>query len=144
MKAFTWDGELVSAAADANSPAWAVRAAAGRQLAVAAQVPEVAGILHRLLLDDRDTAVVQETAEALLARRDMPGLRAVLKALSRAEEFDVVDQLAAEVDCDPRWLSGEPGGDEFIQQIRALAMDTDEGVRDEAQRLLARVSSTDV
>ncbi|MFD9633232.1 hypothetical protein [Streptomyces violascens] len=141
MTSSTCNGEPASAAADANSPAWAVRAAAGRRLAVAAETPEAADVLHRLLLDERDTGVVQATAEALLARRDVAGLRVVLKALSRAEEFEVADQLAAEVHCDPRRLSGEPGAEEFVQQLRALATDTDEGVREEARRLLPRLPS---
>ncbi|MEV6733316.1 MULTISPECIES: hypothetical protein [unclassified Streptomyces] len=65
-------------------------------------MPEIAEVLQRLLLDAYDTGVVQETAEALLQRRDMWGLRAVLAALARAVDLSVADQLAAEVDCDPR------------------------------------------
>jgi len=38
-------------------------------------------------LDAHNTAVTQETAQALLERRDLVGLRAVLAALSRAEEW---------------------------------------------------------
>ncbi|WP_328622658.1 hypothetical protein [Streptomyces sp. NBC_00354] len=141
MTSFAGGGELPTAVRDADSPSWAVRAAAGRRLAAAAEVPEIAEVLQRLLLDAYDTGVVQETAEALLQRRDMWGLRAVLAALARAVDLSVADQLAAEVDCDPRWLSGEPGGNEFFQQLRVLATDTDEGVCEEAQRLLARLSA---
>ncbi|WP_369242015.1 hypothetical protein AB5J56_44105 [Streptomyces sp. R21] len=135
-----WDGELALAASDAESPSWAVRAAAGRRLAAAAEAPGTAQVLHRLLLDDYDTAVIQETAQALLQRRDVQGLRVVLKALSEAKEDDVADQLVLEIDCDDRWLSDEPGGDELIQQLRALTLDTDEGVREEAEALLSRQS----
>ncbi|WP_405771388.1 hypothetical protein OG539_41215 [Actinacidiphila glaucinigra] len=40
----------------------------------------MADVIHRLLLDAQDTAVTQETAVALLARRDSIGLRRVLLA----------------------------------------------------------------
>ncbi|MEU9197860.1 hypothetical protein [Streptomyces hundungensis] len=40
--------------AETDSPAWHVRAAAGRRLA-AARIESVAGVLHRLLLDAHDT-----------------------------------------------------------------------------------------
>ena len=131
---------MARAASDAESPSWAVRAAAGRRLAAAVETPETAHVLHRLLLDDYDTAVIQETAQALLQRRDVQGLRVVVKALSEAEEDDVADQLVSEIDCDDRWLSDEPAGAELIQQLRALALDTDEGVREEAEALLSRQS----
>ncbi|MFE3526507.1 hypothetical protein ACFXOD_33850 [Streptomyces sp. NPDC059161] len=140
MVSHEWDSELASAVSDADSPSWAVRAAAGRRLAAAVTAPETAPVLHRLLLDGQDTAVVQETAEALLRRRDAWGLRVVLKALSDAERDDVADQLVAEIDCDPRWLSGEPGSDELIQQLRDLALDTDGGIREEAQAFLSKYS----
>lgn len=47
---FTEQG-LRDAIAAAESPAWSVRAAAGRRLAATPQIEGVADVLHRLLLD---------------------------------------------------------------------------------------------
>ncbi|MFB7264026.1 hypothetical protein ACFCXH_18025 [Streptomyces nojiriensis] len=117
--------------ADADSPAWHVRAAAGRRLAAAPRIESVAGVLHRLLLDAEDTGVTSDTAAALLARRDLAGLRAVLAARAVASGEGTADQLAAELDCDPRWATGEDGA-ELIAQLRTLTSDTDPDVRNEA------------
>ncbi len=95
-------------------------------------------MLHRLLLDAQDTAVTQETAEALLARMDTAGLRCVLLARSWASETWTADEIQAALDCDPDWLTTE-GADRLIAQLRELTGDTDAGVRDEAQRILARL-----
>ncbi|MFE2410090.1 hypothetical protein ACFXDE_17315 [Kitasatospora sp. NPDC059408] len=75
-----------------NSPSWSDRANAGRQLAAHADVPEVAAVLRRLLQDGQDTAVTQGTAEALLRRRDLLGLRLVLAAFAGAD-VDTTDHL---------------------------------------------------
>ncbi|MFE2149151.1 hypothetical protein ACFXAO_03835 [Streptomyces lavendulae] len=131
MDDFTEQG-LRDAIAAAESPAWSVRAAAGRRLAAAPQIEGVAGVLHRLLLDAQDTGVTSDTALALLARRDLAGLRAVLAARAVASDQGTADQLAAELDCDPRWATGEDG-DELIAQLRTLAADQDPDVRNEAQ-----------
>ncbi|MFE2853604.1 hypothetical protein ACFXJO_21025 [Streptomyces lavendulae] len=131
MDDFTEQG-LRDAIAAAESPAWSVRAAAGRRLAAAPQIEGVAGVLHRLLLDAQDTGVTSDTALALLARRDLAGLRAVLAARAVASDQGTADQLAAELDCDPRWATGEDG-DELIAQLRILAADQDPDVRNEAQ-----------
>ncbi|MFD8289502.1 hypothetical protein ACFV2B_14985 [Streptomyces lavendulae] len=131
MDDFTEQG-LRDAIAAAESPAWSVRAAAGRRLAAAPQIEGVAGVLHRLLLDAQDTGVTSDTALALLARRDLAGLRAVLAARAVASDQGTADQLAAELDCDPRWAMGEDG-DELIAQLRTLAADQDPDVRNEAQ-----------
>lgn len=118
--------------AEADSPVWSVRAAAGRRLAAAPRIESVAGVLHRLLLDAQDTGVTSDTAAALLARRDLAGLRAVLAARAVASDEGTADQLAAELDCDPRWATGESGVVELIAQLRTLASDTDPEVRNEA------------
>ncbi|MET8429576.1 hypothetical protein [Nocardia sp. NPDC004860] len=120
---------------DADSPAWSVRAAAGRRLAISARVDEVADVLHRLLLD-QDTAVTQETAVALLARKDIVGLRCVLLARSYAAETSTAEEIQAALDCYPDWMTAE-GADRLIKQLRKLTSDDDPGVRDEAQRILA-------
>ncbi|MFE9794129.1 hypothetical protein ACFYRL_20550 [Streptomyces goshikiensis] len=131
MDDFTEQG-LHDAIAAAESPTWSVRAAAGRHLAAAPQIEGVTGVLHRLLLDAQDTGVTSDTASALLARRDLAGLRAVLAARAVASDLGTADQLAAELDCDPRWATGQDG-DELIVQLRTLAADRDPDVRSEAQ-----------
>ncbi|MET9952437.1 DUF2332 family protein [Streptomyces sp. NPDC006339] len=117
--------------AEADSPAWNVRAAAGRRLAAAPRIESVAGVLHRLLLDAQDTGVTSATAAALLARRDLVGLRAVLAARAVASDEGTADQLTAELDCDSRFATGE-GRVELITQLRTLTSDTDPEVRNEA------------
>ncbi|MFD7335566.1 hypothetical protein ACFV98_06140 [Streptomyces violascens] len=136
--AFLDDQELRGAIQNAGSPEWSVRAAAGRQLAVSDRIGEVADVIHRLLLDAQDTAVIQETAEALLERKDTLGMRLVLLAYSRAVTNDDVDHLGAALDCDPEWMTTE-GADRLIKQLRELAADQDAGVREEAQQVLARL-----
>ncbi|MGW1466569.1 hypothetical protein ACWCPT_19730 [Streptomyces sp. NPDC002308] len=129
--------ELRHSIAEADSPAWRVRAAAGRRLA-ASRIESVAGVLHRLLLDAQDTGVTSETAAALLARRDLAGLRAVLAARAVASDEGTADQLAAELDCDPRWATGE-GGFELITQLRTLTSASNPEVRKEALLRLSRL-----
>ncbi|WP_405697807.1 hypothetical protein [Streptomyces sp. NBC_01185] len=132
------DQELSVAIKNARSPAWSVRAAAGRQLAVSDRIHEVADVLHHLLLDTQDTAVTSQTAEALLARKDTVGLRHVLLARSYAAEPSTADEIQAALACDPDWMTTE-GADRLIKQLRELVTDSDDGVRDEAQRILAGI-----
>ncbi|MDY0812670.1 hypothetical protein [Kitasatospora purpeofusca] len=132
------DQELSTAIRNADSPAWSVRAAAGRQLAVSDRLEEATDVIHRLLLDVQDTGVTQETAVALLEREDTIGLRRVLLARSCASETWTAEEIQAALDCDPDWMTTE-GADRLIKQYRELATDQDVGVRDEAQRLLARL-----
>lgn len=140
MEDFSKQG-LRDAIAAADSPDWSERAAAGRHLAAAPQIESVAGVLHRLLLDAQDTGVTSDTAMALLARRDASGLRAVLAARAVASDQGTADQLAAELDCDPRWATGQDA-DELITQLRTLAADRDPEVRSEARLRLAQVYTT--
>jgi hypothetical protein len=86
----------------------------------------------------QDTGVTWKTAEALLARRDTVGLRHVLLARSNATEAGTAEEIQAALDCDPDWKTTE-GADRLIKQLRYLATDEDAGVRDEAQRVLARL-----
>ncbi|KJY25479.1 hypothetical protein, partial [Streptomyces sp. NRRL S-495] len=109
-----------------------------RQLAMSDRIDEATDLIHRLLLDVQDTAVTQETAEALLEREDTLGLRCVLLARSHASETWTAAEIQAALDCDPDWTTTQ-GADRLIEQYRELATDQDEGVRDEAQRLLARL-----
>ncbi|MGW4880408.1 HEAT repeat domain-containing protein [Streptomyces sp. NPDC004262] len=126
---------LTAVLRDSNSESWSRRAAAGRQLAAWAEREEVGPIIERLLLDAHDTAVTQETAQALLERRDLVGLRAVLAALSRAEAWWTADQLDGEVFGFQSWMIADDRADEFMDQLVSLAADQDKGVRHEALRL---------
>lgn len=125
---------MTAALRDSESESWSRRAAAGRQLAAWAEREEVGPILARLLLDAHDTAVTQETAQALLERRDLVGLRTVLAALSRAEWW-TADQLDGEVFGYQSWMIADDRTDELVDQLVRLAADQDKGVRDEALRL---------
>lgn len=102
------------------------------------RIDEAADVLHCLLLDAQDSAVTSETAAALLARKDTTGLRYVLQARSYAAATWTADEIQAALDCDPDWLTTE-GADRLIKQLRELATDSDAGVRDEVQRILARL-----
>ncbi|MFD9061829.1 hypothetical protein ACFVZ3_09940 [Kitasatospora purpeofusca] len=115
-----------------------MRAAAGRRLAMSDRIDEATDAIHRLLLDAQDTGVTQETAVALLGRKDTTGLRCVLLARSWASETWTAEEIQAALDCDPDWMTTQ-GADRLIKQYRELATDQDDGVRDEAQRLLARL-----
>lgn len=129
---------------DSASPSWAVRAAAGRRLAAAAEHPGAAEVLPRLLRDGQDTFVVQETAEALLERGDVLGLRMVLAARVGAND-DVRDHIGAAI------LNVCCQSDEDAERLAALCSalvsdadadagpDVDGGVRGEAHDLLGRL-----
>ncbi|WP_406193099.1 hypothetical protein OH807_02145 [Kitasatospora sp. NBC_01560] len=132
--------ERRTAIENAGSELWSVRAAAGRRLAASApdRIDEVADVLHRLLLDPQDSAVTAETAEALLARGDTVGLRHVLLARSRAAEQWTADEIQAALDGAPGWTTAR-GANRMARQLRELATDSDEGVREEALRRLARL-----
>ncbi|GGX69608.1 hypothetical protein [Streptomyces fructofermentans] len=132
------DQELNTAIQNAESLAWSVRGAAGRQLAGSDEIEDVADVIHRLLLDAQDTWVIQETAEALLERKDTIGLRHVLLAYSQAGTYDTVDQLGDALDCNPEWMTTQ-GADRLIKQYRELATDPDAGVRNEARQILAKL-----
>ncbi|MFC9814118.1 hypothetical protein ACFVJM_18845 [Streptomyces virginiae] len=54
------------------------------------------------------------------------------------EMSGAADQLAAELDCDPRWATGG-GGAELITQRATLTSDTDPDVRNEALSRLSRL-----
>ncbi|WP_405668187.1 hypothetical protein OG379_39045 [Streptomyces sp. NBC_01166] len=82
--------------------------------------------------------MTSQTAEALLARKDTVGLRQVLLARSYAAEPSTADEIQAALNCDPDWMTTE-GADRLIKQLRELVTDGDDGVRDEAQRILAGI-----
>ncbi|MGW1065630.1 hypothetical protein ACWD4F_14085 [Streptomyces aureus] len=136
MSAGQRTGGVAAVFRDAESESWSCRAAAGRRLAAMAGQKEFEPVLERLVLDLYNTAVTQETVEALLERGDLVGLRLVLAALSRAEEWCTADQLDGDVFNYQSWMIADGRGDQFAQQLEALATDEDAGVREEAMRLL--------
>ncbi|MFC8664029.1 hypothetical protein [Streptomyces sp. NPDC057199] len=127
------DDELISFLQGAASASWSVRAASGRRLAAAAEVPGAAVVLHRLLLDGRDTFVTQETAEALLERWDAVGLRMMLAALASADD-DTGDHLDAAIlnVCG----QSKEDGERLAALCSALTSDADIDVSGEARRIL--------
>ncbi|MER5820955.1 hypothetical protein [Streptomyces mirabilis] len=128
-----FDDELIPTLQESTSASWSVRAASGRRLAVVAEVPEVAEVLHRLLLDGRDTFVTQETAEALLGRWDVLGLRMVLAALASADD-DTGDHLDAAI----LNVCGQSGvdGERLAALCSVLTSDAEAAVSGEARRIL--------
>ncbi|MET7506232.1 HEAT repeat domain-containing protein [Streptomyces albidoflavus] len=70
--------------AEASASSWRRRAGAGRSLAAFADVPEVAPVLVRLLLEDQDTAVTRETARALAEAGTPAASRIVAQGLAAA------------------------------------------------------------
>ncbi|WP_329453625.1 hypothetical protein OG894_44695 (plasmid) [Streptomyces sp. NBC_01724] len=127
------DDELTPFLHGSTSASWSVRAASGRRLAAVAEVPEVAEVLHRLLLDGRDTFVTQETAEALLGRWDVLGLRMVLSALASADDGtgDHLDAAILNV-CG----QSDEDGERLAELCSVLTSDADTAVRGEARRIL--------
>ncbi|MFF2778919.1 hypothetical protein ACFVU3_28990 [Streptomyces sp. NPDC058052] len=121
---------------DASSLSWAVRAAAGRRLAASADAPGAVDALRRLLLDEWDTAVTQETAEALLERRDVIGLRLVLEALAAADD-DTADQLDDAITSVCR--QSVTGVAQLEQFCLELASDLDGSLREEASAILLQL-----
>ncbi|MEV7570530.1 hypothetical protein [Streptomyces tanashiensis] len=93
----------------------------------------MAEVLQRLLLDSRDTFVTQETAEALLERWDVLGLRMVLTALASADD-DTADHLDAAIlnVCG----QSEEDGERLAALCSALTSDADRAVSGEARRIL--------
>src|SRR5947209_15465191 len=82
----------------AHSSDWSARVAAGQELAAWADRHDIADVLRRLLLDRRDTAVVEATCLALLRRNDIHGTRLVAEAIIKAHDLvplglDHIDHL---------------------------------------------------
>lgn len=82
------------------------------------------------------------TAEALLERGDVYGLRAVLRALACTQDLGTADQLGAALDCDPHGWT-EAGADRRVRQLRELTSDEDAGVRAESAAVLASLHPSD-
>ncbi|MGF1432322.1 HEAT repeat domain-containing protein [Kitasatospora sp. LaBMicrA B282] len=123
---------LAAALELSRSPHWSDRVAAGRALAAAAEVPTAEAALGRLLVDAQDTAVTQETAEALLARWDVCGLRLVLAAYQHADD-ESADHLQGAILNTCRQSAADIVRLDLL--CRQLAGDPDPEVRAEAERL---------
>ena len=76
----------------ATSPTVTDRIEAGPRLAPFAGQPDADALLHRLLLDGVNTSIAFETAEALLARKDLAGAQVLALAIA---EIDLRDLAAA-------------------------------------------------
>lgn len=63
-----------------------MRAAAGVVLASSQDLEPVTDVLLRLLLDQVNTFVTSETADALIGRGDVAGMRLVVLALARVDD----------------------------------------------------------
>lgn len=111
-----WEAGLAAA----SSPSWEGRARAGRDLAAFAEVPEVAEVLVRLLLDAEDTAVTRRTAEALARVGSVAAVRVLARAVAGADEGQA-DWLETGV------LDAE--APDLAAACAALAWDGDEAVR---------------
>lgn len=77
---------FAEAAVAADAADFGVRAAAGVVLASSPDLEPVADVLLRLLLDHEETFVTSETADALVGRGDVAGMRLVVSALARVDD----------------------------------------------------------
>ncbi|GIE84069.1 hypothetical protein Are01nite_05490 [Actinoplanes regularis] len=124
----------------ARSALWSDRARAGEELSSYVGRADVDAVLQELLLDRRDTGVIAQTAEALLARGGTAAWRVFL----------VVWGLATPVQADH--LGGATGQVLFEASMDAakaqamrecltlLSTDEDESVRQSAEEWLRRVN----
>ncbi|MGH4030288.1 HEAT repeat domain-containing protein [Actinomycetota bacterium Odt1-20B] len=104
-----------TALTEATSPSWSRRARAGRRLAAQAEVPEVAEVLLRLLLDGEDTAVTRQTAEALARTGTAAAARLLARAMAEADDSQadwlqtgVEDAVAGPEPVEPEPVEPEP------------------------------------
>jgi hypothetical protein len=123
--------------AAANSPDWSTRAGAGQHLAAWADQDDIADILHRLLQDRDDTAVVEATCLALLRRNDLHGARLVARAITTADGLvsaglDHLDHLHDSV---INYLAPDGPADELLALCDTLASESDPHTADGAATL---------
>ncbi len=123
----------------AESLAWDDRVEAGRRLAALAGDPAIDAVLDRLLLDPENTAVTLETAEELLRRRDLPGLRVFAQAWDRADD-QTGDWLATSTYAVRQSTEDQAG---LMWRLRTLADgDSDASVRAGAGSVLGWLGHT--
>lgn len=123
----------------ARSDVWSDRADAGRELAGFVGPDRVDEVVRSLLLDSRDTAVTEATAEALLLRADAAALRLFAFAWAVADDRNG-DHLHGALSGRLFALScgSSADRDRFRAVLRELLIDADVVVRDSAQDLLTR------
>ncbi len=124
MQAPTPPAETIAAA---GSPDWSTRAAAGQQLAAWADRDDIAEVLRRLVLDRRDTAVVETTCLALLRRNDVHGTRLVAEAVTKALNLlrDGLDHIDHLHDAVINYLIPDGPVDDFLAHCDALTRESD-------------------
>ncbi|GAA3823227.1 hypothetical protein CSO01_32730 [Cellulomonas soli] len=119
-----------------------MRAAAGVRLAATLDLDNASDTLLSLLHDPENTFVTQETAEALVGRRDHQGLRLLLRAYADADELsgyyirDAIVWPPAEVD----YPEVAPEMDERRSLLDDLAHDPDAEVAKAARLLLTALA----
>ncbi|GAA3169699.1 hypothetical protein GCM10010531_23470 [Blastococcus jejuensis] len=118
------------------------RAAAGRQLAPRAGSDQVDELLLELLLDQSNTFVTYETAEALLERRTPQAARVVAKAVALADPRDLPIEWLGDAVNDV-WLQKTDDVRTATSITVELCSDPDATVRDGAEKLRVRIESGD-
>ncbi|RZU48756.1 hypothetical protein EV385_0480 [Krasilnikovia cinnamomea] len=95
-------------------------------------------VVHSLLLDPRDTAVTDATAEGLLLRADGPALRLFTSAWTTGDDehsqhlYDALSGRLFTLSC-----GSQADRSRFRRALRELLVDADVAVRDGAQEILA-------
>jgi hypothetical protein len=125
----------------ARSDVWSDRARAGRELAGFVGLERVDGVVRSLLLDPRDTAVTEATAEALLLRADVTALRLFAVAWAVADDrhrdhlYGVLSGRLFDLSC-----GSSADRDRFRTVWRELLVDADAVVCRGTQDLLPRLA----
>jgi hypothetical protein len=118
------------------------RAAAGRRLAPKAGHDQVDRLLLDLLLDESNTFVTYQTAEALLARRTPEAARVIARAAALADPRDLTIEWLGDAVNDV-WLQDAADVGTAVSLTAELCADSDDTVREGAERLRVRIESGD-
>jgi hypothetical protein len=130
------DGALVTMA---RSSLWSDRVRAGQALAQHAGDPEADGLLRELLLDGSDSAVIAQTASALLGRGDAPGWRVFVGAWNLADPSQADHLMGALSDALFSASSSAEKAASLKSLVASLVADPDENVRAGAAQLRSRI-----
>jgi HEAT repeat protein len=123
----------------ARSENYEDRVQAGRALSLVAEESGVYEVLVHLLLDADDTAVIQETADALLKRRTPAAIRPYLAARANARGEDE-DHLYSALSGAFFDLSSDIDGKcGFSEMVSLFLVDEDERVRTGASIVLEEI-----
>lgn len=126
------EDQILSATKDAGANDWTRRSSAGRRLAEWADRSDAAIVLHRLLLDQRNTAVGYDTAETLLQRNDEISVRLIAQALPEAGEQQAHWLLQAVMD----YLLANRSFADFLKICHDLLRSVDPTTREGADTLI--------